>query len=532
MSRHDSQLEKIKSSFGIDEFRPGQREVLEAGLDGRDVLAVMPTGSGKSLCYQGLAVERGDRGPILVVSPLIALMRDQIAGLGDLGISATDFNSAYKTEALDAKLQAIREGNYDLVYTSPEQLSKARFVNGTSEVPWGSLVVDEAHCVAKWGHDFRPEYLRIGRFARNKRRANPDGIRNIMAFTATAPQSVTTEVRDSLGLVDPFEYIVSPFRENLGYRVLRSDDFDKKMKQLVDLITKHINGPDDSAIIYCGTQEATVRTFSLLEGYLRRRFSMAFYHAGCDDEYRRRTEKDFIDNKIQIVVATNALGMGIDKPNIRLVVHYHTPSSIHDYLQQTGRAGRDGNPSTCALLHGDSGDGIQEWLNASKTPSLKYIHAIFNRVMKLAGDSTEFPTRWFKFSKEFIVKGMEALARAAHGKKQGKFEKADPSKRPMYNVSTSVNAAIDVLYQFGIMEFSGENARIVKPFTENMPEYPKIQTHLVARRHAIGTLYEHMLEYATSRKPTQQLLVDLMNKDVSLSDDQLSALVRSEAGNL
>ena len=336
-------LDLLKRYFGYDEFLPLQEEIITSVLNGEDALVLMPTGGGKSLCYQ-LPALRFD-GLTLVVSPLIALMKDQVDALKSNGIPAAFINSTLPfAELLRVQEQAL-QGVLKILYVAPERLSLPNFQTFLTRLKVSLVAVDEAHCISVWGHDFRPDYRRLG----DIRNAFP-GV-PFLALTATATERVRRDILDQLHLNKPRQFIASFNRANLSYGVLpkNRDSFEV----LVDHLQKH---KGESSIIYCSSRKETE---SLAAQLRKDGFDAHPYHAGLDNETRRQTQEDFIRDRVSIIVATIAFGMGIDKPNIRLLVHYDLPKSLEGYYQETGRAGRDGLPSDCVLLY-NYGDAAKQ----------------------------------------------------------------------------------------------------------------------------------------------------------------------------
>jgi len=325
----------LKQYFGYDEFLPLQEEIISSVLDARDGLVLMPTGGGKSLCYQ-LPALRLD-GLTLVVSPLIALMKDQVDGLKSNGIPAAFLNSSLTYAEMRRIQEQAQQGVLKILYVAPERLSNSAFQGFLARLKVSLVAVDEAHCISVWGHDFRPDYRRLGAL-----RQSLPGV-PFLALTATATERVRGDIVGQLHLSQPKEYIASFNRANLNYSVVpkRRDSFDI----LVELLQKH---KGESAIIYCTSRKETESMAARLRG---KGFDAQPYHAGLDDEVRRQTQERFIRDQVSIIVATIAFGMGIDKPDIRLLVHYSIPKSLEGYYQETGRAGRDGLPSDCVLLY-------------------------------------------------------------------------------------------------------------------------------------------------------------------------------------
>src|SRR5437867_588042 len=329
-------LESHLARFKLNSFRPGQREVISAILDGHDCLCIMPTGGGKSLCYQLPAVAR--EGLTLVVSPLIALMKDQVDSLTALGIAATFINSSLAPAEAYQRINDMAAGRFDLVYIAPERLRSSLFLEKLRETKVQLLAVDEAHCISEWGHDFRPDYARLGRL--RQRLNNPQTI----ALTATATPDVRRDIVAQLQIREPKIFITGFSRPNLQFEVQQAMSEPERDQLLINFLRE----TPGAGIIYSATRKGCEQLVPALSATAGRRVDM--YHAGLDPDVRRRVQDDFMSDKTPIIVATNAFGMGIDKPDLRFVVHYNIPGTLEAYYQEAGRAGRDGLPSRCLLF--------------------------------------------------------------------------------------------------------------------------------------------------------------------------------------
>ena len=351
-----NKLDILKTVFGHDHFREGQEKLIDELLGGYDVLGIMPTGAGKSICYQlpALMLE----GIALVVSPLISLMKDQVMALKASGVAAAYINSSLTPGQQAEAIRRAANGAYKIIYVAPERLDMPQFVAFAQQAHISLLAVDEAHCVSQWGHSFRKEYYNIPDFIQALP-AKP----LVAAFTATATPDVRRDIIKRLGIPEAKIVVTGFDRPNLHFSVQRTQD---KERSLLEFMRKH---KKDCGVVYCATRNKVESVTQLLR---RQGFSALRYHAGLTPEERRENQNAFVGGSVPLIVATNAFGMGIDKPDVRFVVHYNMPKDIESYYQEAGRAGRDGLPAECLLLYNKADIAVNTYLIGHDQPDLTW----------------------------------------------------------------------------------------------------------------------------------------------------------------
>jgi RecQ family ATP-dependent DNA helicase len=372
-------LAALGKFFGFEAFREGQGEVVESILAGHDTVVVMPTGGGKSLCFQLPALMRD--GVTVVVSPLIALMKDQVDALHARGLPATFINSSLDFEEQKARIAGVRRGEFKLLYVAPERFRSNHFVETLKSVQISLFAVDEAHCISQWGHDFRPDYLRLQSF--RERIGRPQTV----ALTATATPYVRADIIDQLKLDEPRAFVSGFDRPNLSLGVVHTEKEREKYTRIRQLAVEYAG---QSGIVYTSTRKSVEQITRKLQ---EARLSVVGYHAGMTDEERVRAQNDFMSGRTQVIVATNAFGMGIDKPDIRFVVHFHLPGSIEAYYQEIGRAGRDGQQSVCLLLFNYADKRTQDYFIEGSYPPPELIAKVYEALVGTNQKRVELSTR-------------------------------------------------------------------------------------------------------------------------------------------
>jgi len=416
-------LTSLHKHFGFDDFREGQREVIGAILEGKDAVVVMPTGSGKSLCYQLPAMMLG--GATLVVSPLIALMKDQVDALQSRGLPATFINSSISEREQWARIEALRQSQFKLVYIAPERFRSSRFLEALQSIRVSLFAIDEAHCISTWGHDFRPDYLRLKSAIESL-----SGVQTL-ALTATATPYVRSDIIQQLGLTKPETFVTGFDRPNLSIDVVHTEKERQKVARIKRLAKTH----DGSGIIYASTRKAVEQVARELQ---EQGLSVSTYHAGMSDPVRVKAQEDFMTGRRQMIVATNAFGMGIDKPDIRFVAHYQMPGSIEAYYQEIGRAGRDGLPSSCVLLFNYADKNTHDFFIEGSYPGIGLVQDVYKILVSTGLKRIELSTS--EIAKRALVRNDMAvqsalylLERAGHIKRGASSENREAARRSSEN---------------------------------------------------------------------------------------------------
>lgn len=438
----------LREHFGFDDFREGQREVVAAVLEGKDAVVVMPTGSGKSLCYQLPALMLN--GATIVVSPLIALMKDQVDALHARQLPATFINSSIAEREQWSRLEGLRRGEFKLVYVAPERFRSSRFLQALQAVSVSLFAVDEAHCISTWGHDFRPDYLRL------KSIIPLLGKPQTLALTATATPYVRSDIIQQLGLVKPEAFVSGFDRPNLTIDVVHTEKEREKVARIKRLAKTH----DGSGIIYASTRKAVEQLTTELRAL---GLQVSAYHAGLSDSARVKAQEEFMSGRTQMIVATNAFGMGIDKPDIRFVAHYQMPGSIEAYYQEIGRAGRDGLPSSCVLLFNYADKNTHDFFIEGSYPTPELVRNIYNALLstglkRIELSAAEIAKRAGARNEMAVQSSLYLLERAGHIVRTAKVERYGWANEPPPWEARSVAAGIAGVSTVSATESTSGNA--------------------------------------------------------------------------
>ena len=432
--------EKLREVFGFEDFLDGQEKVIEEILTGRDGSVVMPTGGGKSLCYQLPALCRG--GVTLVVSPLIALMKDQVDALAERKVAVTLINSTLTWNEQKERLDGMKNGAYQLVYIAPERFRAGSFMNALRDVTIGMVAVDEAHCLSQWGHDFRPDYMRLGKALEDLGRPQ------CVALTATATPVVREDIRSVLKLREPFETISGFERPNLSFTITPVEKVAQKYGRLKKVLAEHQTG-----IVYCATRKKVEEVAETVHSW---GFKCIAYHGGMTDQEREDTQNQFISRKADIAVATNAFGMGIDRPDVRFVVHFEIPGSVEAYYQEAGRAGRDGEASVCELFFNYADTRTQEFFIEGVNPGAGMIRDVYRFLLSESDENYEIHRTMDDIKDGIGAKnGMAVgacLSALARGRWIERFDVADSRRKGTRLLQPEVSSADLVLDEAALEE--------------------------------------------------------------------------------
>ena len=458
----------LEKYFGFREFREPQGEVISEILNGQDVFVLMPTGGGKSLCYQLPAILRD--GVTVVVSPLVALMKDQVDALVARGLSATLINSTISTAEQQQRIRRMRAGEFKLVYIAPERFRSRSFLQALGQITIGLFAIDEAHCISQWGHDFRPDYFRLGSVLEELGRPQ------VAAFTATATPEVRTDIVKRLGLETPAVFVAGFARPNLRFMVTEIERELDKYNRLRDLIQRHRTG-----IVYCATRKRVDLVSESLRSWGIRVVS---YHGGIDDAAREEAQNNFTQNNCDVAVATNAFGMGIDRADIRFVVHFEIPGSLEAYYQEAGRAGRDGEPAECELLFNYADTRIQDFFIEGSNPSVELIRNVYLLLRNMANEQGEV---------ERSI--LDIAARIGHE-----------------NNSMAVHSAITILDRQGVIDrydIPGKRIRGTRLLQRDLQPYqlPIDVTALREKENRDRAKLKAMVDYAYGRECRQKIML-------------------------
>src|SRR5438105_294688 len=497
-------LSALRRFFGFEDFREGQREVVEAVLAGHDTVVVMPTGGGKSLCYQLPALMRD--GVTVVVSPLIALMKDQVDALRARGLPATFINSSLDFEEQKGRIAGVRRGDFKLLYVAPERFRSSHFVETLRRAEISLFAVDEAHCISQWGQDFRPDYLRLRSFLAGL------GSPQTIALTATATPYVRADIIEQLNLSDPRAFVSGFDRPNLSIGVVHTEKEREKFARIRQLATEYAG---QSGIVYTSTRKSVEQITQRLRDA---RLAVVGYHAGMTDDERVRAQDDFMSGRAQVIVATNAFGMGIDKPDIRFVVHFHLPGSIEAYYQEIGRAGRDGRQSVCLLLFNYADKRTQDYFIEGSYPPPELIVKVYNALTGTGLRRIELSTREIA-ARAGLRNEMAVQSALITLEKAGHIERGTGAENraevrllmPPHLAREAVGARRSLQLKQALSGLLGDYGVTERVDAEvNVQEFAEaLGTELPALRRALSTLAEaSVISYRPARRTRGVLMLD------------------------
>lgn len=510
----------LKQYFGYDDFRPGQKKLIESIMAGRDVLGIMPTGAGKSICYQIPALAMS--GVTIVVSPLISLMKDQVTALNQAGVHAAYINSSLTESQIGMAFANAKNNRYKIIYIAPERLDTPQFYDYSETADIALVAVDEAHCVSQWGQDFRPGYLNVAAFVT---RLEEKGKRPVLcAFTATATKEVKDDMVCMLGLREPNILVTGFDRENLYFAVERPKD---KMKATLRYVRNHVG---ESGIVYCNTRNGVEEVCEML---VEHGIPAAKYHAGMSNPERMENQDDFLFDRKPVIVATNAFGMGIDKSNVRFVLHFNMPQSMENYYQEAGRAGRDGGAAQCLLLYAPKDTATNRFLLENKESKKEMTEEERKEILERDLQRLKVMT-FYSTTKECLRKYIlnyfgETTHTDCHncGNCDADFEKYDVTElgRQVVNCVYEVGQRFGINMILGVLRGS-KNAKIVRYGFERLKTYGKLAGYAESTLRQVidALLQEDILIQTADRYP----VICLGKSYAKLKEEEFQLTIKTE----